>query len=262
MVGRTLNSLFPKQDVLIGDIVLEAENLSVAGEFHDVSFELRSGEILGVYGLIGAGRTEIARAIFGIDPATSGQIRINGKPVTIRSPQDAMALGIAYVPEDRQSQGLILPMSITQNITLPILRKFVSGIWLSSTRERNAAQEMSQRLRVKTSGVAQRARELSGGNQQKVVLSKWLATNPRILILDEPTRGIDVGAKSEVHQLLSQLASEGVAIMMISSELPEILGMSDRILVVREGQLGGEFLRQDATQEKVMHAITTVQPAQ
>ena len=262
MVGRTLNSLFPKQDVQIGDIVLEVENLSVAGEFHDVSFELRSGEILGVYGLIGAGRTEIARAIFGIDPATSGQIRIHGKPVTIRSPQDAMALGIAYVPEDRQSQGLILPMSITQNITLPILRKFVSGIWLSTGKERSAAQEMSQRLRIKTSGVAQRVRELSGGNQQKVVLSKWLATNPRILILDEPTRGIDVGAKSEVHQLLSQLASQGVAIMMISSELPEILGMSDRILVVREGQLGGEFLRQDATQEKLMHAITTVQPAQ
>jgi rhamnose transport system ATP-binding protein len=261
MVGRALNSLFPKQEVQPGQLVLEVENLAVEGEFRDISFTLRAGEILGIYGLIGAGRTEIACALFGIDPATSGRIKVNGKEVSINSPQDAMRLGIGFVPEDRQTQGLILPMSISHNITLPILRRFVSGIWLNRGKESRAAQELAQRLRVKTSGVWQRARELSGGNQQKVVLSKWLATNPRILILDEPTRGIDIGAKAEVHHLLSQLAAEGMAIIMISSELPEILGMSDRILIIREGNLGGEFAQAEATQEKLMHAITTAQPA-
>lgn len=261
MVGRALNSLFPKQDVEPGPLVLEVEGLEVDGLFKDISFELRAGEILGIYGLIGAGRTEIARTLFGIDPATSGRIKVSGQEVLIQSPQDAMALGISFVPEDRQTHGLILPMSISHNITLPILRRFVTGIWLNRSKEKSTAQEIAHQLHVKSAGVWQRVRELSGGNQQKVVLSKWLATNPRILILDEPTRGIDIGAKSEVHQLLSRLASEGMAIIMISSELPEILGMSDRILVIREGNLRGEFTQAEATQEKLMYAITTVQPA-
>ncbi|MBN1311793.1 MAG: sugar ABC transporter ATP-binding protein [Anaerolineae bacterium] len=261
MVGRTLSSLFPKHDVHAGDTVLEVEHLAGEGIFNDISFELKAGEILGIYGLIGAGRTEIARALFGIEPATGGRIKINGREVSIKSPQDAMDLGVGFVPEDRQMHGLILQMPIAQNITLPILQHFVSGFWLDRNKESSTAHDLVRRLRVKTAGVWQLARELSGGNQQKVVLSKWLGTNPRILILDEPTRGIDVGSKSEVHQLLSQLASEGIAIIMISSELPEILGMSDRILVIREGGLGGEFAQAEATQEKLMHAVTTIRPA-
>jgi len=256
MVGRFLTSLYPKEDVEAGEVVLEVNNISVIGQFEDVTFSVKAGEILGMYGLIGAGRTEIAHAIFGTDPATSGQIIIDGDRVTIRSPQQAMQLGIAYVPEDRKTHGLILPMSISTNITLSILSRFAKGTWINQKQEKSAAQELALQLSVKAAGIWQKAQELSGGNQQKVVLSKWLATKPRVLILDEPTRGIDVGAKSEVHQLLSQLASEGVAIIMISSELPEILGMSDRILVIREGQLGGEFDREEATQEKLMQVIT------
>jgi rhamnose transport system ATP-binding protein len=256
MVGRPLHTLYPKEDVKIGEVVLEIKNLSIAGQFEDISFDVRAGEILGVYGLVGAGRTEIARAIFGTEPAMSGQILIHGQPVTIRSPQQAMVLGIAYVPEDRKMHGLILPMSISSNITMSILSQFATATWINSQRENAAARELAQQLSVKAAGVWQKAQELSGGNQQKVVLSKWLATKPRILILDEPTRGIDVGAKSEVHQLLSQLALEGVAIIMISSELPEVLGMSDRILVIREGHVGGEFGREEATQEKLMQVIT------
>jgi rhamnose transport system ATP-binding protein len=256
MVGRSLDSLYPKEDADIGDVVLEVRNLTIPGQFEDISFEVRAGEILGVYGLVGAGRTEIARAIFGTEPAMSGQIVIHGKPMTIRSPQQAMDLGIAYVPEDRKMHGLILPMSISQNITLSILSRFATATWINQQEENSAAQELARQLSVKAAGVWQKAAELSGGNQQKVVISKWLATKPRILILDEPTRGIDVGTKSEVHQLLSQLAADGVAIVMISSELPEILGMSDRILVIREGHVGGQFDREEATQEKLIHVIT------
>lgn len=256
MVGRSLHLLYPKEDVQIGDVVLEVKNLSAVGQYEDISFDVRAGEILGVYGLVGAGRTEIARALFGTEPATSGQIVIDGKPVTIRTPQQAMELGIAYVPEDRKMHGLILPMSISNNITLCVLQQIVKGTWINNKKESLTAQDLVQQLSVKASNVWQKAQELSGGNQQKVVLSKWLATKPRILILDEPTRGIDVGAKMEVHQLLGQLALDGVAIIMISSELPEILGMSDRILVIREGQLGGQFNREEATQEKLMHVIT------
>jgi rhamnose transport system ATP-binding protein len=256
MVGRSLDSLYPKEGADIGDVVLEVRSLTIPGQFENISFEVRAGEILGVYGLVGAGRTEIARAIFGTEPAMSGQIVIHGKPVTIRSPQQAMDLGIAYVPEDRKMHGLILPMSISQNITLSILQRFATATWINQQEENSAAQELARQLSVKAAGVWQKAAELSGGNQQKVVLSKWLATKPRILILDEPTRGIDVGTKSEVHQLLSQLAADGVAIVMISSELPEILGMSDRILVICEGHVGGEFDRDEATQEKLIHVIT------
>lgn len=263
MVGRTLDALFPKLDVPAGAVALKVENLSLAGVFHNINFELRQGEILGMAGLIGAGRTDVARTIFGISPATSGAIEVYGQPVKISSPQQAMKLKLAYVPEDRQHFGLVLPMSISQNITLSILSEFAQGGWIQGDRENEASQEAAGQLEVKASSIWQKARELSGGNQQKVVLAKWLATQPKILILDEPTRGIDVGTKAAVHGLMSQLAAQGMAILMISSELPEILGMSDRILVMREGHLTGQFSRAEATQEKIMLAATqTIQPVQ
>jgi rhamnose transport system ATP-binding protein len=257
MVGRTLNELFPKQAVAPGDVVLEVAALGVEGRFSDVSFQLRRGEILGMSGLIGAGRTDVARALFGTEPATTGTIKLDGKVVTIKSPDAAMALGIGYVPEDRKEHGLVLKMSIADNITLPVLSSFAPLGWLDTSRELAAATAGSRQLEVKMASVEQKAGELSGGNQQKVVLAKWLGTKPRVLILDEPTRGIDVGTKAAVHHLMSSLAAQGIAILMISSELPEVLGMSDRILVMREGRLTGQFSRAEATQEKLMAAATT-----
>ena len=257
MVGRSLDELFPKQAVEAGAVVLEVKGLGVIGSFSDVSFELRRGEILGMAGLIGAGRTNVARALFGTEPATSGTIMLDGKIVTIRSPDAAMALGIGYVPEDRKEHGLVLAMSIADNITLPVISTFARGGWLDASREHQAAAAGSKQLEVKMSSVAQQAGQLSGGNQQKVVLAKWLGTHPRVLILDEPTRGIDVGTKAAVHALMSSLAAQGMAILMISSELPEILGMSDRILVMREGRLTGHFSRAEATQEQLMAAAAT-----
>jgi rhamnose transport system ATP-binding protein len=259
MVGRTLADLFPKQIVAPGEVLLQVENLSLSGVFNDISLQVRAGEIVGLAGLVGAGRTDVAQAIFGIAPATSGVIKVAGKPVSIHDPQAAMALGLAYVPEDRQHHGLLLPMSIAQNITLPNLAHFARFSWLDNRSEHRAAVVAADQLEVKRTSVTQKANELSGGNQQKVVLAKWLSTNPRILILDEPTRGIDVGTKSAVHALMSQLAAQGIAILMISSELPEILGMSDRILVMREGRLTGHFSRTEATQEKIMQAATVGQ---
>ncbi|MBE2220910.1 MAG: sugar ABC transporter ATP-binding protein [Anaerolineae bacterium] len=262
MVGRKLDDLFPKQAVEIGEVVLEVDHLSVNGAFKDISFKLHAGEILGMAGLVGAGRTDVARSIFGVKPATAGEIKIDGETVEINSPQKAMALGIGYVPEDRQNHGLILPMTIGDNVTLPMLDTYATKGWLNPKKEKAAAVEGVQKLEVKAYGIEQKAAELSGGNQQKVVLAKWLSTNPRILILDEPTRGIDVGTKAAVHGLMSNLASQGMAILMISSELPEVLGMSDRILVMREGLLTKEFDRSDATQEKLMMAATgTVEAA-
>jgi rhamnose transport system ATP-binding protein len=256
MVGRQLDALFPKQEAPVSDAVLEVTNLTVAGKFENVSFALRAGEILGLAGLIGAGRTDVARALFGVQPAASGSIKVDGRPVTIRSPQQAMDLGLGFVPEDRQHHGLVLRMSIAANITLPILPRFATAGWLRERDANKVAARAAQRLEVRSAGTDQKASELSGGNQQKVVLAKWLETGPRILILDEPTRGIDVGTKAAVHQLMSDLANEGVAILMISSELPEILGMSDRILVMREGHITGEFGRAEATQEKIMASAT------
>ena len=256
MVGRTLDDLFPKMDVERGEVVLKAENLTRLGMFEDVSFELHKGEILGMAGLVGAMRTDVARAIFGIDPADSGKIWVEGKELLITSPNQAMALGIAYVPEDRQQHGLVLPLDLIDNITLPFVEQFASSGWIDQTAETNRAQELATQMEVRAAGLYQHARELSGGNQQKVVLAKWLGTQPRILILDEPTRGIDVGTKAAVHELMSRLASQGMAILMISSELPEILGMSDRVLVMCEGRLTGQFTRAEATQEKIMAAAT------
>jgi rhamnose transport system ATP-binding protein len=256
MVGRTITNLFPKQEVRAGDVILKVENLSRAGSFHEVSFELRRGEILGLAGLVGAGRTNVARAIFGVEPATGGSIQVDGREVLITSPQQAIQLGLAYVPEDRQLHGLIPAMPLTPNISLPILHHFAQLGWLQDKSERKSAYDAALQMEVRANNIWQLARELSGGNQQKVVLAKWLSTNPRILILDEPTRGIDVGTKAAVHGLMSKLASEGMAILMISSELPEILGMSDRVIVMREGHVTGHFSRAEATQENVISAAT------
>ena len=256
MVGRTINNLFPKQHVRIGDVVLKVENLTRVGSFQDVSFELRRGEIVGMAGLVGAGRTNVARAIFGVEPATGGRIQVGGRDVAITSPQQAIGLGLAYVPEDRQLHGLIPAMHITSNISLPMLHKYARAGWLQDKSERKSTYEAARQMEVRANNIWQLARELSGGNQQKVVLAKWLSTKPRILILDEPTRGIDVGTKAAVHGLMSKLASEGMAILMISSELPEILGMSDRVIVMREGHVTGHFSRAEATQEKIILAAT------
>ena len=256
MVGRTITNLFPKQDVAAGDVILKVENLTRAGSFYDVNFELRRGEILGLAGLVGAGRTNVARAIFGVEPPTGGRIQIAGREVAITSPQQAIKLGLAYVPEDRQLHGLIPTMPLTPNISLPMLPHYAQMGWLQDKLERKSAYEAAIQMEVRANNVWQLARELSGGNQQKVVLAKWLSTNPRILILDEPTRGIDVGTKAAVHGLMSKLASEGLAILMISSELPEILGMSDRVIVMREGHVTGHFSRAEATQENIISAAT------
>jgi len=256
MVGRTITNLFPKQDVQAGDVVLKVENLTRAGSFQDVSFELRRGEILGLAGLVGAGRTNVARAIFGVEPASGGRIQVEGRDVVITSPQQAIGLGLAYVPEDRQLHGLIPAMSLTPNISLPMLDHYAQLGWLRDKSERKSAYDAALQMEVRANNIWQLARELSGGNQQKVVLAKWLSTNPGILILDEPTRGIDVGTKAAVHGLMSKLASEGMAILMISSELPEILGMSDRVIVMREGHVTGHFSRAEATQEMIISAAT------
>ncbi len=238
-------------------MVLKVDHLGRAGSFTDVSFELRRGEILGMAGLVGAGRTNVARAIFGVEPATTGTIQIEGKGVTITSAQQAIGLGLAYVPEDRQLHGLIPPMNLISNISLPMLADYAEGGGrLNGKMELDATYAAAQQMEVRANNIWQTAKELSGGNQQKVVLAKWLSTNPRILILDEPTRGIDVGTKAAVHALMSKLASEGIAILMISSELPEILGMSDRVIVMHEGHVTAHFTRAEATQEKIISAAT------
>jgi rhamnose transport system ATP-binding protein len=256
MVGRELSNLFPKSEAEIGEVVLEARHLSRPGVFADVSFQLRQGEILGFAGLVGAGRTEVARVLFGIDRAESGETWLKGKKVRIRSPQHAMNNGIAYVPEDRHQQGLVMNFSITANVTLAILQQVSRLGLVDPRREHKIASEYSRQLSIRSSGVEQLVNALSGGNQQKVVLSKWLATNPSVLILDEPTRGIDVGAKAEVHRIISELATKGLAIILISSDLPEVLAMADRVIVLHEGRVSGAFARSEATQERVMFAAT------
>ncbi|MDB5057872.1 MAG: transporter-like protein, partial [Chloroflexi bacterium] len=257
MVGRSLDTFFPKQVVPIGEVMLSVQGLTRHGIFSDIGFEVRRGEIVGLSGLVGARRTEVARAIFGIDSLDAGTVEIEGKKVRISSPRDAINHGLAYVPEDRQQEGLVLPMAISHNVTLPLLRSLTRRGFIESNREQALAREYTTRLQVRgMSSLAQRVRALSGGNQQKVVLGKWLATKPKVLILDEPTRGIDVGTKAEVHRLMSELAGQGLAILMISSELPEILGMSDRVVVMREGRQMAISERAQATQESIMRAAT------
>lgn len=256
MVGRDVTTLFPKQEADIGDEVLRVDGLTRGGVFHDISFSVRAGEIVGLAGLVGAGRSEVARAIFGVDPYDSGTVTVNGKPVPARKPAAAMALGIALVPEDRRKQGLVLESSVARNITMATQGRLTKFGLLFSRAENEAARIWASRLEVKTASLDTEVGTLSGGNQQKVVLGKWLSHKPKLLIIDEPTRGIDVGTKSEVHRLISELAGDGLAILMISSELPEVLGMADRVLVMREGRITAEIDRADATAENVMLAAT------
>jgi rhamnose transport system ATP-binding protein len=255
MVGRVMATLFPKETVEIGEPVLRAQGLRRAGVFRDISFEVRRGEIVALAGLVGAGRTEVARAIFGIDPLDEGEIAVDGKPLEKRNPKAAMTAGLALVPEDRQQQGLVLELSAKRNATLTLLRQLHRFGLMLPGREKAVAREWTERLQFR-GHLDEPVQVLSGGNQQKVVLAKWLATQPKLLIVDEPTRGIDVGAKAEVHRTLSQLAKTGMGILMISSEMPEVLGMADRILVMHEGRLTGEFSRAEANEERIMAAAT------
>ena len=255
MVGREVKELFHRERREPGAVRLSVRGLSREGRFRNVTFDLRAGEVLGFAGLVGAGRTDVGLALFGVAPSDEGVIELDGKPVTISNPRAAMELGIAYSTEDRRQLGLILPLSITSNITLPSLPRFLSKTGLVKRQaERSTAEEFKERLRIRTPSVDAPTGSLSGGNQQKVVISKWLETNPQVLILDEPTRGIDVGAKVEVHQLIDELASRGMAIIMISSDMPEVLAMSDRVLVMREGRQMAIFDQRDATQERVLAA--------
>ena len=255
MVGRPLNELFTRSASSSGEVALEVRGLSRAGEFEDIDLVVRRGEIVGLSGLVGAGRSEVAQCIFGIRSPESGEIRIDGEDVQIRSPQAAMERGIFYVPEERRSQGLILPFSIKNNITLSILDR-ISRFGFVPRAERQTADRFAKDLSIRGAQMTDPVSRLSGGNQQKVVLAKSLAREPQILLLDEPTRGIDVGAKSEIYKLIDDLAKEGKAILLISSELEEVLSMSDRIVVMREGHITGEFKREEATQENVMTAAT------
>jgi ABC-type sugar transport system ATPase subunit/ribose/xylose/arabinose/galactoside ABC-type transport system permease subunit len=257
MVGREMSSMFAREVTHTpGDVALEVRNLSRDGEFSDISFQVRRGEIVGLAGLVGAGRTEVARAIFGITSADSGQVLIDGQVVKIHGPRQAMSHGLALVPEDRQHHGVLMPQSIWRNATLSVVGRLSQLGWLRDGLARRETISYVDRLRVKLRDINQPIRELSGGNAQKVVLAKWLMTKPKVIILDEPTRGIDIGAKAEVHKLISELAAQGMAVLMISSELPEVLAMSDRVLVMREGKLMSEFAGAEATPEKVIAAAT------
>ena len=253
MVGRDLQDKFPKIAVEPREELLRVEGFTRKGVLHDVSFSVRRGEIVGIAGLVGSKRTETARAIFGADPIDGGRILLRGRPVKVRTPADAIASGIALIPEDRKRQGIFALLSVRENVVLSALERFSRLGLLSLRRERQRAQQFISSLRVATPDLEKLARDLSGGNQQKVVIAKWLNTDAEVFLFDEPTRGIDVGGKIEVYRLMGELLSRGAAIVMISSELPEILGLSDRILVMREGRICGEFTRAEATEEKILN---------
>jgi ribose transport system ATP-binding protein len=256
MVGRKLGDQYPKMATTQGDVALEVRGLSTASLLSDISFSAYRGQVLGVAGLVGAGRTELARAIIGADPRSSGRIFVNGAEVQINSPKDALKHGIALLTEDRKGQGLFLGNTVLFNATVANLKRYVRRILIDVNRQKDAAAEVVRQLGIKTPGLNTMTLQLSGGNQQKVVIGKWLNTDADIFIFDEPTRGIDVGAKVEVYNIINQLIADGAAVIMISSELPEILGMSDRIIVLSEGRLTAEFSREEATQEKIMAAAT------
>ena len=256
MVGRELGELYPKAEAQRQGVILEVRDLADGRELHGATFQLHRGEVLGIAGLVGAGRTALAETIFGIRRATAGSIQVDGHPVRVRSANDAIQLGMGLVPEDRKQQGLFLNMAVRENITISAISQVSWLGFLNFNKMNKLARAFIEKLDIRTPSLLQKVRNLSGGNQQKVVISRWLTLKPRILILDEPTRGIDVGAKSEIHGLMSQLASEGVGVMMISSELPEVLGVSDRILVMHEGRIVAEFSREEATQDKIMLAAT------
>lgn len=253
MVGRDITQMFPKETVPIGDVVLSVKNLTLDGVFKDVSFDVRAGEILGIAGLVGSGRSNIAETVFGVSPASSGTISIKGKQLAITSPSVAMANGMAFLTEDRKETGCFLLLDIQENTQMAVLQtKYVNFGFVQQHGLTVDSKVMSDRLRVRTPDMQEPIINLSGGNQQKVLISRWLLTKPRILILDEPTRGIDVGAKAEIHKLVSELVKDGVAVIMISSEMPEVLGMSDRVMVVHEGRVTGFLDRKDADQVKIM----------
>lgn len=252
MVGREIGTLYVQEDTPTGDIALEVKDLSTKAGLKDISFHVRSGEILGFAGLVGAGRSEVMRAVFGIDPRQSGTIHVKGREVTIHSTSEALACGLGFVPEDRKEQALILDMTVKKNMSLAALDRVSRGWFINKLRESALADKFVRMLKIRTPSIEQKIKNLSGGNQQKVVIGKWMANEPAILILDEPTRGIDVGAKKEIHRLMVDLKRQGVAIVLISSELPEVIGMSDRIIVMHEGRIKGELKHRNITQEEIM----------
>ncbi|MFF5438429.1 sugar ABC transporter ATP-binding protein [Streptomyces achromogenes] len=256
MTGRDLAELYPKRHVPVGDVALSVRRLTREGVFTDVSFEVRRGEIVGLAGLVGAGRTEVARAVFGVDRRDAGEVEVAGRPLPNGAPSAAMAAGLALVPEDRRAQGLVMGLSIERNIGLTGLRTTARAGLVHRRAERRRSLDWAVRLQVKYARIADAVSTLSGGNQQKVVLAKWLATAPQVLVVDEPTRGIDVGTKAEVHRILGELAADGMAVLMISSDLPEILGMADRVLVMHEGRITADLPRAAATEETVLAAAT------
>ncbi|PXY32675.1 sugar ABC transporter ATP-binding protein [Prauserella muralis] len=256
MVGRSVEQLFPKRDTEAGEEVLVVDGLTRAGVYRDISFSVRKGEIVGLAGLVGSGRSEVVRAIFGVDERDAGSVTVNGEPLPAGRPRTAIERGVALVPEDRREQGLVLELSIERNASLARLHQVSPGGITRRSKESELAGTWGERLALKFGRLSDSVSTLSGGNQQKVVLGKWLATEPSVLIVDEPTRGIDIGAKVEVHALLSDLAAQGMAVLLISSELPEVLGMADRVLVMHEGRLTAELSRDEATEESVMYAAT------
>jgi ribose transport system ATP-binding protein len=256
MVGRELTERFPKRNPNPGETVLQVKGLTKKGHFEDVNLSVRAGEIVGVSGLMGAGRTEIMRAIFGLDGFDSGEVWLKGEKVIIKTPEQAVKAGIGFITEDRKDEGLILDFSIRDNMVLPTLYSFAPKGIINEKSETDFVNMLIKRLTVKTESPDIAVGKLSGGNQQKVVIAKWVGIGPKLLILDEPTRGVDVGAKREIYELMNELTDRGVAIIMVSSELPEVLGMSDRILVVHEGKISGELMRENATQEKIMTLAT------
>ncbi len=256
MVGRDLGELYPKKSGATQGDVLTVTDLADGDELRGVSFTLRRGEVLGIAGLVGAGRTALAETLFGVRRATAGEIRMDGKPVRIKSPGDAMKLGLGLVPEDRKQQGLFLNMAVRENVTMSAMHQVTRLGFVNAKQADSMAKTYVKRLDIRTPGITQRVGNLSGGNQQKVVIARWLTLQPKVLMLDEPTRGIDVGAKAEIHGLMDQLAQQGVGVLMISSELPEVLGVADRILVMHEGRITGEFSRDEATQDAIMRAAT------
>jgi rhamnose transport system ATP-binding protein len=256
MVGRSVHDAYPKAQVDIGAPLLEVRGLSHRTEFDDVSFTLRQGEILGFYGLVGAGRSEVMQALFGLTPGVRGSVHLAGKPAMFQAPREAIAHGLAYVPEDRQQHGAHLTLPIVHNITLPILSQF--GFFLRRRAEARLARRFAEQLELKAGFLTQQVAELSGGNQQKVVLGKWLATNPKVIILDEPTKGIDIGSKAAVHRFISELVAGGLSVILVSSELPEVLGLADRVVVMRQGRVVRELARQEATPENVVAAASGV----
>lgn len=256
MVGREISDIFPKLESEIGEVLFEVDGLSCDEAFTDVSFTVRRGEIVGLAGLMGAGRTEVVETIFGVRQKSSGQIRKDGREIAVRRPSDAIRHGLAFVSEDRKDVGLVLKRSVKENVVLVKLRELCWGPVVRKRLENRTVDESIEKLQIKTPSKDQTVANLSGGNQQKVVVAKWLLARPDVLIVDEPTRGIDVGAKAEIHRLISQLASEGKAVIMVSSELPEIIGMSDRVVVMHDGRVTGELERRDFTQERIMTLAT------